>query len=79
MSHNLVPDALPRGPVQTITFDDRALRVTIAAQPYFVSKRRTTLPAFVLAFALVAVGITSALFGTCPTHWCERCGGSLQL
>ena len=70
MSHSMVPDALPRGPVhgvQTITFDDRALRVTIAAQPYFVSKRRTTLPAFVLAFALVAVGITSALFGTCPT------------
>jgi hypothetical protein len=47
--------------LQTLTFDDRILSVTIAARPRFVSKRRTSLPVFVLVFALGSVCVMSAM------------------
>jgi hypothetical protein len=44
-------------------FDDRQLSLTIGALPTFVDKRRTKLPAFVLAFSLSTVFVASVLIG----------------
>ena len=51
---------------QNLDWDGRILRVTIAALPSFVSDRRTSLPEFVLAFAVVTVFIIAVLIGELP-------------
>lgn len=54
---------------QMLHWDGRVLQVTIAAMPSFVSERRTTLPAFVLAFAVVTVFIIAVLIGEPALHF----------
>ena len=49
--------------VQDLSFDARPLEVTVAARPKFIADRRTSLPRFVLAFALVTVFIIALLIG----------------
>ena len=51
---------------QLLNWDGRPLGVTIAALPRFINERRTSLPAFVLAFSLISVCIICVLIGGCP-------------